>query len=207
MLDCDWSSDVCSSDLGQLPSLFTSALTSLNPGQVSSVLRSPNGFHLLKLLDKRGDFLQLVVKQNHSRHILIRTNEVVTDAVARQRLGQIKERLDHGGASFEDMARQYSDYLSASKGGDLGWLNPGDTVPEFERAMDALKPGEISAPVQSPFGWHLIQVVERRDQDVTKERKRLDARRALRERKSEESFEDWVRQVRDRAFVEIRPED
>ena len=188
----------------QLPSLFTSALAGMNPGQISPVLRSPNGFHILKLSDKRGDFLQLIVKQTRARHILIKINEVVTDAEARQRLIQIRERLEQGGAAFEDMARQYSDDLSASKGGDLGWLNPGDTVPEFEKTMDALKPGDLSAPVQSPFGWHLIQVQERRDQDVTKERKRLDARRALRERKSEEAFEEWVRQVRDRAFVELR---
>lgn len=192
---------------GQLPSLFTSALVSINPGQISPVLRSPNGFHILKLIDKRGNYMQLIVKQSHVRHILIKTNELVTDVEARQRLAQLKERLEQGGANFEELARLHSDDLSASKGGDLGWLNPGDTVPPFERAMDALKPGEVSAPVQSPFGWHLIQVVERREQDVTKERKRLDARRAIRERKSEEAFEDWVRQVRDRAFVELRQEE
>ena len=101
----------------------------------------------------------------------------------------------------------HSDDLSANRGGDLNWLNPGDTVPEFERAMDGLQPNEVSSPVQSQFGWHLIQVLERRDQDVTEERKRIDARRAIRERKSEEAFEDWVRQVRDRAYVEYRLED
>jgi peptidyl-prolyl cis-trans isomerase SurA len=192
---------------GQLPSLFTSALVAMNPGQISAVLRSPNGFHILRLEDKRGNFMQLIVKQTQARHILIKTNEVVSDDEAKQRLLQLKERMEQGSAKFEDMARQYSDDLSASKGGDLGWLSSGDTVPEFERAMDALKPGEISSPVQSPFGWHLIQVTERRDQDVTKERKRLDARRALREQKSEETFEDWVRQLRDSAFVENRLEE
>ncbi len=189
----------------QLPSLFSSALVGMKPGDVSAVLKSGNGFHILKLLDKRGKNVQLVVKQTHARHILVKTNEVVSDSDARNRLLLLKERIENG-ASFEELAKLHSDDLSASKGGDLGWLNPGDTVPEFERTMDGLKPGEVSAPVQSPFGWHLIQVLERRDQDVTQERKRLDARRAIRERKSEEAFDDWVRQQRDRAYVEYRLE-
>ena len=189
----------------QLPSLFSSALVGMKPGDVSAVLKSGNGFHILKLLDKRGKNVQLVVKQTHARHILVKTNEVVSDSDARNRLILLKERIENG-ASFEELAKLHSDDLSASKGGDLGWLNPGDTVPEFERTMDGLKSGEVSAPVQSPFGWHLIQVLERRDQDVTQERKRLDARRAIRERKSEEAFDDWVRQQRDRAYVEYRLE-
>jgi peptidyl-prolyl cis-trans isomerase SurA len=147
-----------------------------------------------------------MVKQTHARHILVKTNEVVSDHDAKTRLLLLKERIENG-ADFAELAKLHSDDLSASRGGDLNWLNPGDTVPEFERTMDALKPNDISAPVQSPFGWHLIQVLERRDQDVTQERKRLDARRAIRERKSEEAFEDWVRQARDRAYVENRLED
>jgi peptidyl-prolyl cis-trans isomerase SurA len=147
----------------------------------------------------------LVIKQTRARHILVKTNEVVADADAKNRLTQLKERIENG-ADFADLAKLHSDDLSASKGGELGWLNPGDTVPEFERMMDSLKPDEVSMPVQSPFGWHLIQVLERRDQDVTQERKRLEARRAIRERKSEEAFEDWVRQQRDRAYVEYRLE-
>ncbi|HNA81991.1 MAG TPA: peptidylprolyl isomerase [Thiobacillaceae bacterium] len=189
----------------QLPGLFATALKDMKPGDVSPVLKSGNGYHLLKLQDKRGKNMQLVVKQTHARHILVKTNEVVQDADARNRLLQLKERIENG-AAFEELAKIHSDDLSANKGGDLGWLNPGDTVPEFERAMDALKPGDLSAPVQSPFGWHLIQVLERRDQDVTQERKRLEARRAIRERKSEEAFDDWVRQQRDRAYVEYRLE-
>jgi peptidyl-prolyl cis-trans isomerase SurA len=190
----------------QLPSLFSKALANLKPGEVSAVLKSGNGFHILKLLEKRGKDVQLVVKQTRARHILVKTNEVVGDGEARNRLMQLKERIENGG-DFAELARLHSDDLSASKGGELGWLNPGDTVPEFERAMDGLKPGEVSAPVQSPFGWHLIQVEERRDQDVTEARKRLEARRAIRERKSEEAFEDWVRQARDRAYVEYRQEE
>jgi peptidyl-prolyl cis-trans isomerase SurA len=147
------------------------------------------------------------VQQTHARHILIKTSEIVSDADARRRLVDLRERVVQGGASFADLARQHSADISAAKGGDLGWIYPGDTVPEFEQAMDALKPGEISQPVQSPFGWHLIVVEERRVQDVSDDRKRAAARNALRERKSDEAFQDWLRQLRDRAYVEYRLED
>lgn len=191
---------------GQLPDLFAEALKGMRPGDISTVLRSGNGFHLLKLLDQRGKNVKLVITQTRVRHILVKTNEVVGDAEARNRLLQLKERIEHGG-DFAELARLHSDDLSASRGGELGWINPGDTVPEFERSMNALAIDEISSPVRSPFGWHLIQVRERRQQDVTEERKRLEARRAIRERKSEEAFDDWIRQARDRAYVEIRLED
>ena len=191
---------------GQLPSLYVDAARTLKPGQVSGILRSPNGFHIVKLLDLRGKNATLVIRQTHARHILIKTNEVVTDQDAKNRLSQLKERIDNG-QDFAELAKLHSDDLSAAKGGDLGWLNPGDTVPQFERVMDGLKVGEVSEPIQSPFGWHLIQVLERRDQDVTQERKRLDARRIIRERKSDEAFESWVRQLRDSAYVEYRNED
>lgn len=191
---------------GQLPGLYLSAARGLKPGQVSELLRSPNGFHIVKLLDQRGKDTALVIRQTHARHILVKTNEVVADQDARNRLLQLKERIDNG-QDFAELARLHSDDITASKGGDLGWLNPGDTVPQFERAMNSLKPGEISEPVQSPFGWHLIQVIERRDQDVTQERKRLEARQAIRERKSDEAFESWVRQMRDSAYVEFRNEE
>jgi peptidyl-prolyl cis-trans isomerase SurA len=190
----------------QLPSLYSAALRDMKAGELSPVLKSGNGFHILKLLDKRGKDVQTVIKQTHARHILVKTNEVVNDSDAKNRLLMLKERIENG-AKFEELAKLHSDDLSASRGGDLNWLNPGDTVPEFERMMDSLQPKEVSAPVQSPFGWHLIQVLERRDQDVTEERKRIDARRVIRERKSEEAFEDWVRQARDRAYVEYRLED
>jgi peptidyl-prolyl cis-trans isomerase SurA len=188
---------------GKLPSLFVDALKPLQPGQVSPILKSGNGFHILKLIDKRGLDATLSVTQTHARHILIKTNELTSESDARSRLLQLKERIENG-VPFEQLARQYSDDGSAAKGGDLGWINPGDTVPEFERAMDALKDGEMSGPVQSPFGWHLIQVLGRRNQDVTQERQRLTARQAIRERKAEEAFQDWVRQIRDSAYVELR---
>jgi peptidyl-prolyl cis-trans isomerase SurA len=190
---------------GQLPALYANALREMKPGDFSSVLKSGNGFHIIKLFEQRGKNVQTVITQTRARHILVKTNEVVNDNDARARLLLLKERIENG-TPFSELAKLHSDDLSASRGGDLNWLNPGDTVPEFERVMDALKLNEVSLPVQSPFGWHIIQVMERRNQDVTEERRRLDARRAIRERKSEEAFEDWVRQARDRAYVEYRQE-
>ena len=188
---------------GKIPALFADALKPLQPGQVAPLLRSSNGFHILRLNDKRGLDATLSVTQTHVRHILIKTNELTSEADARNRLLQLKERIDNG-VAFDELARLHSEDASASRGGDLGWINPGDTVPDFEKAMNALQPAEVSAPVQSPFGWHLIQVLERRDQDVTQERQKLVARQAIRERKAEESFQDWVRQIRDSAYVELR---
>ncbi|MFP5380718.1 MAG: peptidylprolyl isomerase [Gammaproteobacteria bacterium] len=191
---------------GKMPALFVEALKPLKSGEVAPLLKSGNGFHILKLNDKRGLDATLSVTQTHARHILIKTNELVSEADARQRLLQLKERIDNG-VQFDELARLHSEDASASKGGDLGWVNPGDTVPDFENAMNALKPGEVSVPIQSPFGWHLIQVLERRAQDVTQERQKFLARQAIRERKAEEAFQDWVRQIRDSAYVELRPLD
>jgi len=188
---------------GKMPALYVDALKPMQPGQLSPLLKSSNGFHIVKLYDKRGLDATLNVTQIRARHILIKTNELTSESDARNRLLQLKERIDNG-VKFSELARLHSEDASASKGGDLGWINPGDTVPEFEKAMDALKPGEMSPPIQSPFGWHLIQVLERRNQDVTQERQKLQARQAIRERKAEEAFEDWVRQIRDSAYVELR---
>lgn len=192
--------------LDRLPALFADAVPKLKPGEVSDVMRSPAGFHILKLVEKRGGSGsgdESRVTQTHARHILIKTSEVLNDAEARRRLTGLKERLDNGG-DFAELARTNSQDLSSSKGGDLGWLYPGDTVPEFQRVMDNLKVGEVSEPVQSPFGWHLIQVVERRVDEVSLERQRAAARMTLRDRKAEEVYQDWVRQLRDNAYVEIR---
>lgn len=191
---------------GKMPTLYAEALKPLQPGQVSPLLRSGNGFHILKLHDKRGLDATLSVTQTHVRHILVKTNEITSEADARARLLQLKERIDNG-VKFDELARLHSEDGSAAKGGDLGWINPGDTVPDFEKAMDALQPGQVSMPIQSPFGWHLIQVLARRDQDITQERQKFVARQALRERKAAEAFEDWVRQIRDSAYVELRPLD
>ena len=190
----------------RLPQLFSDALNALQPGQTSQVLRSPNGFHLLKLIDKRGRDIPLVVTQTRARHILIKTNELVSEVDAKRRLTELKERLDNG-ANFADLARLQSEDGSAGKGGELGWVSPGDTVPEFERAMDALAINALSEPIRSPFGWHLIQVLERRSEDVTQEKQKLKARLEIRERKADEAYQEFVRQLRDRAYVEIRADD
>jgi peptidyl-prolyl cis-trans isomerase SurA len=193
--------------IDRLPGLYADAIKDLKPGETSAVLRSPAGFHVVKLLDRRGGALPTEpLKQTHARHILIRVNEVVSDDEAKRKLESLKERLDNG-ADFAELARLYSNDLSAAKGGDLGWLYQGDTVPDFERAMDGLKVGEVSQPIRSPFGWHLIQVLERRTQDASADRMRLLARQALRARKSDEAYQDWLRQMRDRAYVELRLED
>lgn len=192
--------------LERLPTLFAEAVPKLKPGEVSEVLRSPAGYHIIKLLDRRGGAIKAQpVEQTRARHILIKTSELVSEAEARRRLVALKERLTHG-ADFAELARLHSNDLSAAKGGDLGWLNPGDTVPEFEQAMKSLKPGEVGEPVQSPFGWHLIQVMERR-MDISQERVRQGARQAIRDRKADEAYQDWLRQIRDRAYVEYRLED
>ncbi|MDO9449748.1 MAG: peptidylprolyl isomerase [Rugosibacter sp.] len=195
--------------LDRLPELYADTVKKLQPGEVSDVLRSPAGFHIIKLTEKHaGEINPLAVatKQTHARHILIKVNELVSAAEAEHTMLSLKERLDNG-ADFADLARQYSNDLSASKGGDLGWLYAGDTVPEFEAAMDALQINQVSAPVQSPFGFHLIQVLERRTGELSIERQRMIARQVLRERKADEVYQDWVRQLRDRAYVEDRLED
>ncbi len=190
----------------QMPALFLESLKTMQVGEVAKPIRSPNGFHIIKLNDKRGGSSPLVVNQTHTRHILIKLSEVVSEKDGKHKMDIIKERLDNG-TKFEDMARQYSEDGSANSGGDLGWVNPGDTVPQFEKAMNELKAGEISVPVRSPFGWHVIQVIERRKQDMSKEAARLKARQEIRARKSEEAYQDWIRELRDRAFVELRLED
>ncbi|MBU4020640.1 MAG: peptidylprolyl isomerase [Gammaproteobacteria bacterium] len=191
----------------RLPTLYADAIAKLKPGETSGILRSPAGFHIVKLFERRGgSMVGSTIRQTRARHILLKVNELISSEEARHKLAGLKERLNNG-ADFAELARLHSNDLSAAKGGDLGWLYQGDTVPEFERAMDAMKPGETSAPVQSPFGWHLIQVLERKNAEAGDERKRLVAKQALRERKSDEAYEDWLRQLRDRAHVEFRLEE
>lgn len=199
----------------RLPQLFLDTVASLKQGETSDVIKSPNGFHVLKLVGKRMPSVMTgapasappEVQQTHARHILIKVNQVVTAADALRKLTDVKQRLDNKKSTFEELAKLYSNDLSASKGGDLGWIYPGDTDPAFEAAMNALKPGEVSAPVESSFGYHLIQVIERKTQDISSERQRLLARQTIRERKLDEATQDWIRQLRDRAYVEMRTEE
>ena len=189
----------------RIPPLFANELQNLKPGQVTSVLRSPSGFHILKLLEKRSSNAPVMITQTHVRHILIKTSEIVPDSEARSRIMEIKQRIE-AGADFAEQARRYSQDGSAQQGGDLDWISPGQTVPEFEEAMNKLKPGQMGV-VQTQFGWHLIQVLERRDTDVSEQQKRQQARIAIGTFKADEQFQDWLRQLRDQAFVEYRIEE
>ena len=194
----------------RLPQLFVDAASTLQPGQIAPLLRSPAGFHVLKLVDRRGAAGERIgsapVTQTRARHVLIRPNEIVSEDEALRRLREIRQRVESGNGTFADLARQYSVDGSAGRGGDLGWVYPGDTVPEFERAMNALAPGQISDPVRTPFGVHLIQVLERRTDEASPDRVRQLARQALRERRIDEGYQDWLRQLRDRTYVEYKLE-
>lgn len=188
---------------GQLPTLFADSVRRLAPGEVSEPLRSTSGFHLIKLIDKRGEQRQYVT-QTHARHILIRRTALVSDSEARAKLERLRERLLQG-EDFAELARANSeDPGSGAKGGDLGWTNPGTFVAPFEEAMNKLQPGEISEPFRSQFGWHIVQVIERRQRDSTEELKRARAHDAIRQRKIEEETQDWLRRLRDEAYVEYK---
>ena len=189
----------------RIPPLFMNELQKLEPGQTTAVLRSPSGFHILKLVEKRSGGAPVVITQTHARHILVKTGEIVSESEARRQIGEIRQRIE-GGADFAEQAKRYSQDGSAQQGGDLDWISPGQTVPEFEEAMNRLQPGMMGA-VQSQFGWHLIQVLERRNTDVSVQQQRQQARMAIGAFKSDELYQDWLRQLRDRAFVEYRLEE
>lgn len=201
----------------RLPKTFVDALSGLKPGDITGIIKSPNGFHILKILDKRSMSAGTdqkpsvadshVVQQIHARHILIKVNQLVSADEARRKLIDLRQRIQNNSATFEELAKTYSNDTSASRGGDLGWIYPGDTVPEFEKALVSLQPGEISDPVETQFGFHLIQVLEKKTDDMSLERKRIAAKQALRERKIAEATEEWLRQLRDRAYVEYRLND
>jgi peptidyl-prolyl cis-trans isomerase SurA len=195
----------------RLPTLFLEAVKGAKSGEIAPLVRSPNGFHILKVLGRRSAVAAKMVggpvQQTHVRHILLRVSDVAPEQEVRRRLEEFKLRIEAKQIEFGSLARLHSLDPSGSRGGDLGWVYPGDTVPEFERAMNALKIGEVSVPVQSPFGWHLIQVLERRVEPASNERARQQARQALRDRKSDEAYQDWLRQLRDKTYVEYRVED
>lgn len=187
------------------PELFVSGVQGLPINGLAGPLRSGAGFHILKLLDRKGGQAQgLTITQSHARHILLRTGPKLTEAAAIAQIEGYRQRIVDGGASFADVAREHSQDGSAKQGGDLGWANPGQFVPEFEEALDALQPGQVSAPVVSRFGVHLIQLVERREQPLSTRDQRELARNALREKKMDEAFVSWAQEVRARAYVEFR---
>jgi peptidyl-prolyl cis-trans isomerase SurA len=188
---------------GQIPRLFVDTVVKMAPGEVSAPIRSPSGFHLVKLVERRGEATQ-VITQTRVRHILIAATAVVSPVEAQLRTQRLRERIVNG-EDFAVLAKATSsDTRSATQGGELGWVSPGDLVPQFEQAMDALPVGGLSEPVQTQFGWHLIEVLDRRERDVTDEVKRNRARMALFRRKVEEETELWARRLRDEAYVDIR---
>jgi len=205
----------------RLPQIFVEAVRNLGPGQVApSVVRSPAGFHVLKVMDRRAggsgaraatsntnpaDLTpqNMIVTQTLARHILIRQRQGLQDADVERRLQGYRDQIRAKTADFESLAKKFSEDGSAQNGGILGWMGPGELVPPFEIAMNRLQIGEVSDPVKTEFGWHLIQVLERRDAQLTVEKQREFARAAIRERKFEQAYQDWLRQLRDTATVKI----
>jgi peptidyl-prolyl cis-trans isomerase SurA len=200
-------------DPDRLPELFANELRKLSPGQVTPIIKTNVGFHILKMAEKRslaeapaaGE--AAVVQQTRVSHILMKPTPTMNAAEVKKKLLELKEKVVNKTATFEDLARQNSQEPgSAAKGGDLGWLEPGDAGPEFDQALATLKPGEMSDVIESAFGFHILRVTERKSEDQSQQKERNAARQVLRERKMQESLEDWMRQVRDRAYVEFREE-
>jgi peptidyl-prolyl cis-trans isomerase SurA len=190
-------------EMAAVPSLVADRAQKMALGEITDPIRSPSGFNILRLAEIKGG-LPGNVTQSKTRHILIRTNELVSDSDAKTRLNQLRMRII-GGDDFATLARANSDDTgSALKGGELGWVNPGDTVPEFEEVMNKLNPKEISEPFHSSFGWHILQVEERRSQDTADEVLRHKAREAIQRRKVEEAADVWLKRLRDESFVDLR---
>ncbi|MBP0620174.1 peptidylprolyl isomerase [Cupriavidus consociatus] len=196
-------------EIGRLPALFANLVVDLQPGAVApQVVESAAGFHVVKLLAKRaapasGTAAAGKITQTQVRHILIRTGPNMPEAEARRQLSTLRDRITHGG-DFADAAKRFSQDGSAQNGGDLGWVSPGELVPEFEQAMSRLRPNEISEPVVTQFGVHLIQVLNRRETELSPEKQRDFARAEVREQKLRAAYDDWVRQLRSQAYVEYR---
>jgi len=191
----------------QLPSFFTDVVVPLKPGEICDPIRSPSGFHIIKLLETRGGDKRHLIKQTRARHILLHPDALTSEQQVKARVERLRKRIEQG-EDFATLARANSqDPGSGSKGGELGWVTPGQMVPEFEQAMDKLAPGEVSGPVKSRFGWHLIQVQERREQDDTEEHRRNSARESIRQRKTEEELQIWLRRLRDESYVEYHLDD
>ena len=187
----------------QLPTLFADTVMSMKVGDTSGIITSPSGYHLIKLMDERSSE-KIMVEQTHCRHILITPNELISDEEAVVRLRQLKLRLE-GGADFAELARTNSDDRgSALQGGDLGWVSTGEMVHEFEEVLSFTRVGEISKPFKTNFGWHILQVIGKRSHDGTDEVRRQKAQAAIRQRKTDERLQSWLRRLRDEAYVELR---
>ena len=194
-----------------MPQLLVDAASGLSANQmVPKLLQSGAGFHIVKVMDRKGApstasaAADISVTQTQAKHILLKHRSGVSDQEVQRRLNGFRDQIKIKEADFSQLAKKYSEDGSAPNGGALGWMSPGELVPEFEQAMNRLNIGEVSAPVRTEFGWHLIQVVERRTTKLSSDKQRDYARAALRERKLEQAYEDWIRQIRDGATVEIR---
>ena len=189
----------------QLPSLFADAVINLEPGQVSDPIKSASGFHIIQIADKRGGSTMMVLQTKVS-HILVMPNEIRSDKDSRARIRQVYKKLDNG-ADFEELAKEYSDDPgSAAKGGDLGWVNPGDMVPAFDRIMNEIEPGVLSQPFKSKFGWHILKVEERKETDLGEQVQRNQIYQMLQARQFEEELPIWLRKIRSEAYVDIKEE-
>ena len=192
-------------EMAAVPSLIADRADKMALGEITDPIRSPSGFNIIRLAEIKGG-MPGNVTQSKVRHILIRTNELVSDSDAKTRLNQLRMRII-GGDDFASLARANSDDTgSALKGGELGWVSPGDTVPEFEEVMNKSNPKEVSEPFRSSFGWHILQVEERRTQDTADEVLRHKAREAIQRRKVEDAADAWLKRLRDESFVDVRQE-
>ncbi len=188
---------------GQLPSAFTEVVEDLEPGEISEVVQASDGFHIIKLLDQRSAEAR-IVEEIRARHILLKTGDGIGAADARQRLASFRERIQEG-ESLEYLARRYSEAPGAeANGGDLGWTSPGELVPALQERIDQLAVGEISEPFRSERGWHIVRVEDRRERNVTEERRRERIARQIRQRKSQAALEQWIRKLREEAYVDYR---
>lgn len=189
--------------MSEVPSLFSVYVASMQQGDISEIIESPSGFHIIKALEVRSDD-KIIIEQTRARHILIKVDKVTTDEQASERLEQLRNRIVNGD-NFATLAKGHSeDPGSAIEGGDLGWRAPGELVPKFQQVMDSLEPNQVSDPFKTQFGWHILEVLERRKQDSTESVKRSRARQAIHQRKAKEANENWLRTLRDEAYVEYR---
>jgi peptidyl-prolyl cis-trans isomerase SurA len=189
----------------ELPSFMADVVVNMQPGDISHPVRTPSGYHIIRLNAKRSDTEPLIVEQVHARHILVKTNELQDDETVRGRLQTIRDRIASGKDDFGAIAKAVSeDPGSATEGGDLGWTSPGTFVPDFEQALAGLKDGDISQPFHTQYGWHVAQLLGKRTQDMSTDERRRKAFEQIRASKADEETELWLRRMRDEAFVDYR---
>ena len=188
-----------------LPQLFNDEIAKINVGEITKPFRSPSGFHILKINEKKGiKKKKTIIKQTKLKHIIIKQNEITPEEEILKRLDRFRNLIMDGSETFDKLAKEYSEDGSAADGGNLGWVSPGTTLPIFESTYEALDINEISKPINTPIGWHILQVTDRRDNDLTEESIKYSARMQLVNQKTELIFKDWIKQLRDQSFIDIR---